>query len=408
MVDRGAKMIEASTCAVCGEGVNEVFHVPAYPLQTTACRPEITVTMLPLAVGFCPRCSHVQLTQRPDEESLRRLYEGDYTSVVEKGTFATADQLAIDCRQFLEFAAAGHPRPGSRILEIGCFDGAFLSLFENCERMGCEPNPIGATARDRHGVRWIQNYFDAGDYPKGGLSLIVLRHIIEHVADPLRLLVDCRSLLSSDGLILLETPNVEHTLRQQVIGNFFHQHLHYFTRESLDILIRRSGLRPLAVAIKDFRQFVLAVPDRPGDLPRAPLPHVSLIREALAAYVQSLADLRQNLALWRGADPDARFAIYGASSTATGIVHLGGLDTGRMAYLVDGDPRKHGMVLPGTNARVWGPDHLAAEPVPYVIIASDFFQAEIEAILRDRFRSHVRHIVVCHPRFAITEIGSPR
>src|SRR5207249_206184 len=162
-------------------------------------------------------CSHVQLTEQPTSAQLDFVYLGDYTNVLQQGVLPSADQLALDCRSFLDFARSGPIPRGAKVLEIGCFDGAFLGLFPGCDLYGCEPNPIGRLAAEHHGVNVIPRYFSAADFDPASLDLIVMRHLIEHLPDPLSVLKDCRHILRSGGGLLIETPNVEHTLDEGVI-----------------------------------------------------------------------------------------------------------------------------------------------------------------------------------------------
>lgn len=390
-------------CSICDGPLEASFQFERYPLITSASTGGATAPLLPISVGLCPSCAHVQLTEQPDAELLDRIYSDDYTSVVEKGVFARADRMQIDCKTFLEFAS---PRPvrNMKVMEIGCFDGAFLSLFEDCELLGCEPNPIGKLAQQR-GVDVRPRYFTRSEFPPQSIDLIVMRHLIEHLPDPASVLNGCATIMAKDGLLLIETPHIEHTLDNLVIGNFYHQHLHYFSRFSLEIILKRAGLAIVAHARKDFRQFVLArVGKRPNTM-SAPLGYADRLRADLRRYHAHVLDLRNSLNAWLN-ETNARIAIYGASSTATGIIHLGSIPTERLAYLVDGDPRKIGFFAPGTTARVYAPDHLREDPVDAVIVASDFYAQEITDMLKKNYVGAARWRVLCHPQFEVMELAA--
>ena len=106
------------------------------------------------------------------------------------------------------------------------------------------------------------------------------------------------------------------------------------------------------------------------------------------------------MAAWL-ADNSERIVIYGASSTATGLVYAGGLPPERLAYLVDADPRKQGKMLPGTNCTVFSPEHLREDPVETVFIASDFFKEEIKSLLKTQFPGIVKRCILTHPNFVV-------
>lgn len=387
-------------CSVCGAALEQAFAVDRYPLITSPCAPQTETPLLPLVVGTCAVCSHVQLMERPTKEQLDQIYLGEYTSVIGKGTFAKADAMALDCKSFLDSALAAPLDKGSAILEIGCFDGAFLSLFgEGYELLASEPNPMGKVAAERYGVKVRPEYFRAGDYRDSTIDLLVMRHLIEHIAEPSLILQDCRAALKPGGRLLIETPRVEHTLENKVIGNFYHQHLHYFSHDSLKILLEKAGFAIVAHDHKDFRQFVIAIPAGRGAEPKQRLCSAS----RLEAYKAYLDGLRTDIRNWLEGTSEP-FVIYGASSTATGIIHLGGLPLERLCYLIDGDPRKENMVLPGAGAVVHAPEYLLKHPVGTVFVASDFFKDEIIDSIRRRFPGVVHQCIVSFPVFQVIDM----
>ena len=395
-------MITILNCSVCGKRLEKALNLKAYPLLTSACPKDTIVPLLPIVAGYCPNCSHVQLIERPSPEELDTIYLGEYTNVMEKGVLSSADQMALDCKAFFDFADGGKLPKGSQVLEIGCFDGSFLSLFEGCKLKGCEPNPMGRLAAECYGVEVVPRYFSATDFEMSSVDLVIMRHLIEHLPEPLKVLEECRHILKKEGRLLIETPNIEHTLTQNVVGNFYHQHLHYFSRESLPLLLHNAGFEIVAHTIMDFRQFVVAakVENTIDAQVDSLMSYGVLINSKIHKYCLYLKKLQLNIAEWFMSNPN-RIAIYGASSTATGIVYAGGLPLHRLAYLVDADPRKHGKVLPGTNCAVFSPEHLREDPVETVFIASDFFKEEIKVLLKTQFPSVVKHCIVSHPHFVV-------
>ena len=395
-------MIPIRDCSICGEALEKSLDLDAYPLLTSACPSKAKVPLLPIVVGYCRHCSHVELMARPTSEQLDLIYLGEYTNVIAKGVIPSADQTILDCKAFFDFADGGKLPGDGRILEIGCFDGSFLSLFEGRVLIGCEPNPIGKIAIERYGVQLLPGYFSAADFDQSSLDLVIMRHLLEHLTEPLEVLKACRQIIRPGGKLLIETPYIEHTLAHHVVGNFYHQHLHYFSRESLPLILRRAGFEITAHGTKDFRQFVLAARSEGATdaTDQSPAPYAVMIRSQIDGYLRYLESLRRDMADWL-ADNPGRIAIYGASSTATGIVYAGGLPPGRLAYLVDADPRKHGKVLPGTACPVFSPERLRQDPVEAVFIASDFFKDEIKSLLKTQFPGVVKRCILAHPQFMV-------
>jgi SAM-dependent methyltransferase len=84
-------------------------------------------------------------------------------------------------------------------------------------------------------------------------DVILMLNLIEHVESPITVLRKAGELLSSQGKILLKTPNVD-SLDARVFRNQswagYHCPRHWvlFTKESLDVAIRRAGLNTQYIA----------------------------------------------------------------------------------------------------------------------------------------------------------------
>ncbi|SNQ51104.1 conserved hypothetical protein [Frankia canadensis] len=87
----------------------------------------------------------------------------------------------------------------------------------------------------------------------GHYQLVLLAHILEHLADPAPLLADARRVLAPGGRILVALPNVLH-YRQRALflrGRFEYTdtglmdttHLRFYTVESARRMLERNGLR---------------------------------------------------------------------------------------------------------------------------------------------------------------------
>jgi glycosyltransferase involved in cell wall biosynthesis len=134
--------------------------------------------------------------------------------------------------------------------------------------VGCGSGQLGKLARDRgHHVVGIDAYppreeldeFIASDLASGipvdpsrRFDVVILADVLEHMQGPLSLLVQARSLLATDGSILVSVPNVAHwSVRAQLLlGRFDYTnkgildrgHLKFFTDRSIRRLFADAGL----------------------------------------------------------------------------------------------------------------------------------------------------------------------
>jgi SAM-dependent methyltransferase len=137
----------------------------------------------------------------------------------------------------------------SRLLDVGAGLGVFP--FEMARRgwntTVLEPALEFCTHLRNIGFHEVlQGFYKPNDVSET-FQLITLNKVLEHIADPAVVLDQLKTALAPDGLIYLEVPDGEAALR---VGKdreeFFVEHLHVFSRNSLNRLLRDTSFIPIA------------------------------------------------------------------------------------------------------------------------------------------------------------------
>ncbi len=120
-------------------------------------------------------------------------------------------RLSARLVQYLTLALPIRPHPDHRtLLDIGAGNGWFLRMMEDLgwDVQGCEPDPVAAqVAMDRAQVRVHPSALTPDLWPPGTFSAITMRHVIEHVLDPVEVLDTCATLLEPGGWLSILCPN---------------------------------------------------------------------------------------------------------------------------------------------------------------------------------------------------------
>lgn len=200
-------------------------------------------------IARCPVCGHMQLAVPPAEESLAEAYgeaeSSDYVGE-EEGQRATA-------RAVLE-RIERHRRPPGRLLDLGCWVGFLLSeaTARGWETHGVEPSEFAsAWARERLGLDVETSGLFEAELDRGTWDAIVMGDVIEHLLDPGAALARCAELLRPGGVVALILPDSGSPLARAMGRRWWSvipTHVQYFTRDSIELLLRRSGLTPLETA----------------------------------------------------------------------------------------------------------------------------------------------------------------
>lgn len=261
---------------------------------------------------------------------------------------------------------------GREVIEVGCGKGHFLERL--CERggnrgTGFDPSYVGPDETQGGRVRYVRSFY-GGARSETPVDIIVCRHVIEHVPDPVGFLVEIRAALeaSPEATVYLETPDLLWILAGTVIWDFFYEHCSYFTPVSLRNAFRRARFRPLGVD-RVFEGQYLWARARPAQEEEANEPPPADLAEQLSRYAREEA---RQLGIWRSAMEQlakvGRLAVWGAGAKGVTFVNL--LDGGvtHVDCLVDVNPAKEGRYAPGTGHPIVGPARLGPRGIRNAIL----------------------------------------
>lgn len=277
----GEDLETVSACGVCG--------APLRPLYADL----RAHSEGPWKLWSCRACDAAWLSPRPTLETIGRAYAEDYspyhqprglpaaTTFRERATAAIRNARIADhgyalpasapwpawagslgrLDPFLTHAAdrllrsAPPPSPGGRLLDVGCSNGAYVTLMGQLgwEAYGVEMDARVAAGAREHGLS-VRHGTMAELSPErdGVFDFITLGHVIEHVHDPVAGLEAVRAVLAPGGRVWIATPNMG-SLSHRAFRSRWHaldppRHLALFTRRSLELALQRAGFGDVKLA----------------------------------------------------------------------------------------------------------------------------------------------------------------
>ena len=144
---------------------------------------------------------------------------------------------------------------GRKLLDVGAADGL---LSRRLTELGwrvtaIEGDPALAQAGARYCERMITRNLDR-EIPvgEGPFDVIVYGDVLEHLVDPLRILVELDRSLAPGGFVVISVPNIAHLWIRLLLlfgrfdyldrGILDHSHLRFFTERSLRAMLADAGL----------------------------------------------------------------------------------------------------------------------------------------------------------------------
>lgn len=162
-----------------------------------------------------------------------------------------------DLRPDLAIIAA-HVAPGSRVLDVGCGDGALMAALRDrrrCDARGLELNPANVAAAMARGLSVIQGDADTdlADYPDGSFDYAILSQTLQTTRHPDRIL---EHLLRIGRRAFVSFPNFAHwrvrlslmigghmpVTRQLPLKWYDTPNIHHLTIEDFRAFVKERGL----------------------------------------------------------------------------------------------------------------------------------------------------------------------
>lgn len=138
------------------------------------------------------------------------------------------------------------------ITEIGCGEGRLLAELskKNWRLQGFEIAPTVEVAQSliNNGVRLVQDYYSY-DKLEDLSDMIFSYGVLEHIIELKEFFIESIKGLKENGIFCHIVPDCEHMLEQGNINIISHQHVNYFTRDSLMSLYKKFGFKDVQYKI---------------------------------------------------------------------------------------------------------------------------------------------------------------
>ncbi len=374
-------------CPACGgRDYEPVLELPGVPILCNVLIPEaakaLRVPRGEIRLCLCRDCSHL-FNDRFMPDLV--VYGPDYENSLEfsKVFRMFAGRLA---RRLIE----KYGLRGKKILEIGCGQGEFLELMAVLGGNRCIGfDPAFQDGVERRGLRTVSIFKQGFDPSRGALpaaDFVICRHVLEHLADPadfLRGIAKAVDVMKGMAFYM-EVPNGEGLFRKQAVWDIIYEHPSHFTRTSLAVIFRRAGL-PADISETYHGRYLYARSSAAVQSFAGGGTGKRLSARALCSRIDRIRTCGDNVSRWRNVLEKCRGAgqrtvLWGAGSKGVTFANLVS-GNGEIQCVVDVNPRKQGMFLPGVGLPIIPPSSLRRVSPRFVIVMNRIYEREIRKTL---------------------------
>jgi hypothetical protein len=278
---------------------------------------------------------------------------------------------------------------GARVVEVGCGKGQFIRELISADRghnvgWGFDPSYVGPDSLLNGRLQFRRDMYGPGCESLRA-DVVVCRHVIEHVPDPLQLLSVVRAALadSKGARVFFETPCLEWILRNRVIWDFFYEHCSLFTAQSLTTAFETCGFDVTDV-IHTFGGQYLWLEARVASHARAvSADHDGSVAELARQFARAeqalLQEWKQKVLALLERGP---VAIWGAGAKGATFANLIDPHRDRLDCVVDLNPHKQGRYVPGTGHPIIAPGELGRRRIASALLMNPNYRQENTDLLQ--------------------------
>jgi SAM-dependent methyltransferase len=228
---------------------------------------------------------------------------------------------------------------GGGVLDVGCGSGRFLrqlcALAPTVRGIGIDPS---CEELDDGNVKLVRGRFGP-EHVARDVSLVTLRHVLEHIHDPVSFAAMIARSLPPSTPLYVEVPDLDWIYRHAAFWDFSYEHVNYFTAGSLQTTLEMAGLTVVdhASAFGGQYHWAICISGRPSVIatgsPTAVTDGTAHARRetSMIAEVEALARRHGGAALWGMSTKGVVLSNLLAPELITGGVDMNSAKQGRFA-----------------------------------------------------------------------------
>ena len=401
-------MIIRDTCRVCDGQFDPVLSLGEQYVSNFLLPEQPDGVKAPLELVLCKRCTLLQLRHTVPGEAMYQNYW--YRS----GTNQTMRNALADIANTSERLM--NLRAGEAVLDVGCNDGTLLASYETkgIFRIGFDPAANLAASAGKVADRVVSGFFEAEEFDRDPDLNTCRPKIVTSIAmfydlqDPNKFVSDIKRIMHPAGVWVVQMSYLPLMLKQHDFGNICHEHLEYYSLESLEYLLKLHDFVVSDVQLNDvnggsFRVFVRnrgADEARFGDAAYRQLAagRVNALRAEEAKMALGETSTYRQFSVWveRIKDDVSRFisdqvhrgkkvAVYGASTKGNVMLQYFGLNCGLITSASERNPDKWGKVTVGTRIPIVSEEEARTAKPDFFLVLPWHFVEEF----RDREKNYL-------------------
>ncbi|OIQ19520.1 MAG: hypothetical protein BM556_03285 [Bacteriovorax sp. MedPE-SWde] len=367
----------------------------------------------PLVLIFCDKCKLVQLEHTAPQELLYRRfywYRSGVTDTMKKALRNITEEIESLVKL----------NSGDVVLDIGSNDGTLLRQYsdKSIVTVGVEPAK-NLAAEGAKGVNtfisdfWTKKVYDENVYKKA--KVITAIGMFYDLEEPNQFISDIEKCLDDEGVFVSQLMCLHNMIETNDVGNINHEHLEYYTFESLRYLFENNGLKIDDITVNDtnsqsYRIYASKKGSSFTPNPGAQERITSVIKmeekyqsiEGIKEFFDEVAKEKEKCVSFIESEvaKGKKVWVYGASTKGNTILQYYGLDSRHLEGAAERSPEKWGKYTIGTKIMCHSEEVARKEQPDYFLVLPYTFIKEMYVREKD-WRESGGKFIVPLPKFEV-------
>jgi len=372
-------------CRFCDESLKHIFlDLGKSPLSNAFLKKEMvnqSEQFYPLCVYVCEKCLLVQLPEFENPQNIFSDYV--YFSSFSETWLKHAENYVNMMLDRFGF------EKNNLVVEIASNDGYLLQFFKKkgIPILGIEPAANVAEVANHNGIPTMVKFFStktASELVKEGkiADLIIGNNVLAHVPNLNDFVAGMKILLKQTGILTLEFPHILQLIQQNQFDTIYHEHFSYFSLLIVEKVFSSHGLTvfdveeipthggSLRIYVKHSENNLIPVSKNVLETLKKEK-HFGL--EKISTYTSFMINverIKKNLREFfiTAKNNRKKVVCYGAAAKGNTLLNYCGIGKDFIDYVVDRNPHKQGLFLPGTHISIKHPEEVKKTKPDYLVI----------------------------------------
>jgi hypothetical protein len=280
-------------------------------------------------------------------------------------------------------------KAGDAVVEMGSNDGTFLKAFKSLGMtvLGIEGAQQPAAVATDNGIPTLIRFFGKGAAEEirsilpsdSHIRLIIGMNVLAHTDNINEFLAEVVELMQGDAVFISQSHWLAELVRKFEFDTIYHEHLRYYTLESLTKLFHRHGLSIVDAEYKDFYGGSILIYSTTSAQEQTKGLRVIEQQERQIDIPQALKDMKNKLIVNKAKlqsllvdlkTQGKRVIGVGAPMKASTLLNFYGITPDLVEYLAEVNELKVGTVVPGVRIPVIHEDLVFQDLPDYALLLS--------------------------------------